>query len=116
VSDDVDVVTIVVGQERSAQEPVVDPAVQDWSTDEVCAAAVDRARDALREEVDDSLVGDWLGLVAEGPLVVSHYFAGNVAGYQGWRWAVTVTRAPDSEVVTIDETALLPDEIGRAHV
>src|SRR6202021_498358 len=29
-------------------------------------------------------------------------------GYTGWRWAVTVTRAPRSKVVTVDESVLLP--------
>lgn len=103
---DEELVTVVVGEftEAAAQE-----APEDWPLDPVCAAAVDAARQALLEEADEAQVGEHLAAVAEGPLVVTHYFAGHVAGYTGWQWAVTVTRAPDSEDVTIDETALLPD-------
>ncbi len=75
----------------------------------MCAAAVDVARSALLEEAEPALVGEPVGQVADGPLVVTHYFAGFVPGYTGWQWAVTVSRAPDSEHVTVDETALLPD-------
>ena len=31
---------------------------QTWDVDEVCAAAVDRARDALLEEADAALIGE----------------------------------------------------------
>ena len=99
--------TILVGEVTEVEVP--EQAVQDWPLDEVCAAAVDVARQALLAEAEESQVGDHLKAVAEGPLVVTHYFAGNVAGYTGWRWAVTVTRAPDTDQVTVDETALLPD-------
>jgi hypothetical protein len=105
VSDD-EVMTVVIGEHR----PQGQPSEPEWSADDICAAAVDTAREALLEEVEPPLVGDHLGFIAEGPVVVTHYFAGHVPGYTGWRWAVTVTRAPDTEVVTIDETALLPDE------
>lgn len=101
-----DLVTLVVGEQTAEQPPA--PAT-DWPLDEVCAAAVDLARQALLDEVDAAQVGEPLGPLAEGPLVVTHYFAGNVPGYAGWQWAVTVTRAPGSDQVTVDETALLPD-------
>jgi hypothetical protein len=39
---------------------------------------------------------------------VTHYFACLDRGYAGWRWAVTVARAPRSKVITVDETELLP--------
>jgi hypothetical protein len=67
------------------------------------------ARQALLAEVPEGQIGQPIGAIAEGPLVVTHYFAGLVPGYTGWRWAVTLTRAPDSEHVTVHETALLPD-------
>ena len=102
-----DLVTVVVG-EGHAEVPVI-AELQTWDVDEICAAAVDRARDALLEEADAALIGEHTGLVADGPLVVTHYFEGHVPGYVGWRWAVTVTRAPDADTVTVDETALLPD-------
>ncbi|MDH6464947.1 hypothetical protein M2302_005148 [Micromonospora sp. A200] len=75
--------------------------------DQVCAAAVDVARDAITE-VEPSDVGDHLRAVAEGDRVVTHYFECRLAGYRGWRWAVTVTRVPRSKHVTICETVLLP--------
>ncbi|MEU5786206.1 DUF3027 domain-containing protein [Micromonospora purpureochromogenes] len=76
--------------------------------DQVCAAAVDVARDAITE-VEPSDVGDHLRAVAEGDRVVTHYFECRLAGYRGWRWAVTVTRVPRSKHVTVCETVLLPD-------
>lgn len=106
MSENEDVATIVVGRERQAAPVTHQP---DWPLDGVCAAAVDVAREALHEEVESTQVGDHLGMIAEGPLVVTHYFASDVPGYRGWRWAVTLTRAPDGEKVTVDETALIPD-------
>ncbi|GHJ17897.1 hypothetical protein TPA0908_58920 [Micromonospora sp. AKA38] len=75
--------------------------------DQVCAAAVEVARDAITE-VEPTDVGDHLQAVAEGDRVVTHYFDCRMAGYRGWRWAVTVTRVPRSRHVTICETVLLP--------
>ncbi|GAB3217225.1 hypothetical protein GCM10027452_39920 [Micromonospora halotolerans] len=75
--------------------------------DQVCAAAVDVARAAITE-VDPADVGDHLQAVAEGDRLVTHYFECRLAGYRGWRWAVTVTRVPRSRTVTICETVLLP--------
>ncbi|MEV0809874.1 DUF3027 domain-containing protein [Micromonospora sp. NPDC050200] len=75
--------------------------------DQVCAVAVDVARDAITE-VEPSDVGDHLRAVAEGDRVVTHYFECLLAGYRGWRWAVTVTRVPRSRHVTVCETVLLP--------
>ena len=72
--------------------------------DQVCADAVDLAREAVIEEP----AGEHLAAVAEGERVVTHYFATGLPGYGGWRWAVTVARAPRSRRVTICETALLP--------
>jgi Protein of unknown function (DUF3027) len=42
--------------------------------------------------------------------VVTHYFECRRAGYHGWRWAVTVARAPRQKTVTVDEVVLLPSE------
>ncbi|HEX6499957.1 MAG TPA: DUF3027 domain-containing protein [Micromonosporaceae bacterium] len=72
--------------------------------DQVCASAVDVARAAIVDEP----VGDHLGVVAEGERLVTHYFDCALPGYRGWRWAVTVARAPRSRTVTVCETALLP--------
>ena len=39
---------------------------------------------------------------------MTHFFESHLAGYRGWRWAVTVTRVPRSRHVTVCETVLLP--------
>jgi len=72
--------------------------------DQACADAVDLARAAVTEDV----AGAHLDLVAEGERLVTHYFECKLPGYNGWRWAVTVARAPRSKTVTVCETVLLP--------
>jgi hypothetical protein len=74
--------------------------------DQVCAAAVDLARDAVTEDH----VGAHLSVVAEGERVVTHFFECTLPGYRGWRWAVTVARVSRSKHVTVSETVLLPGE------
>ncbi len=76
--------------------------------DPTCAAAVDAARQALVDEVQESRVGQHLEAIAEAPLVVTHLFECLDRAYVGWRWAVTTTRVADVEHVTIDEVVLLP--------
>lgn len=75
--------------------------------DAVCAEAVDVAREAVIE-VPPEQVGEHLGRVATDDRVVTHFFDCGLPGYRGWRWAVTVARAPRSRRVTVSETALLP--------
>jgi hypothetical protein len=75
--------------------------------DQVCADAVGVARGAITE-VDPSDVGEHIEVIAEGDRVVTHFFESHLAGYKGWRWAVTVTRVPRSRHVTVCETVLLP--------
>jgi len=77
--------------------------------DQVCADAVDLARQALVDSgVSREAVGDHLGVEAVGDRVVTHFFECADQGYAGWRWAVTVARAPRSKTVTVDESVLLP--------
>src|SRR5207245_8970148 len=40
--------------------------------------------------------------------IVTHLFESGDPAYADWRWAVTVTRAPRSKIVTVSETVLLP--------
>lgn len=101
------VVTVVVGDGPTDVTPAEQATT--WQVDEVCANAVDVARAALLEQTSPANVGEHCGLVSEGPAVVTHFFVGFVPGYVGWRWAVTVARAPDAAVATVDEVALLPD-------
>lgn len=76
--------------------------------DAVVAAAVDAARDALLAEVPAGDVGEHLGVEAEDTRVATHLFACERAGYRGWRWAVTLTRASRAKRVTVAEVVLLP--------
>ena len=76
--------------------------------DQACAEAVDLARDAVVAIVGADSVGGHLGLQVEGERIVTHLFACTDQAYAGWRWAVTVARAPRSKLVTVDETVLLP--------
>ena len=78
--------------------------------DQVCAEAVDLARQALIDDVGISprLVGEYLGAEAAGDRVVIQFFESLDPAYAGWRWAVTLARAPRSKTVTVDESVLLP--------
>jgi Protein of unknown function (DUF3027) len=78
--------------------------------DQACADAVDLARQSLTEGdgVNPGAVGEHQGVESIGDRVVTHYFACADRAYTGWRWAVTVTRAPRSKLVTVDESVLLP--------
>lgn len=78
--------------------------------DAACAEAVELARDAALEMAGKDELGPHLGCVADGERVVTHYFANQNAAYQGWRWAVTVARAPRQKHVTVDEVVLLPGD------
>ncbi len=80
--------------------------------DQICADAFDLARRSLLEDarVTADTVGDYLGAEATADRVVTHFFDCTDPGYTGWRWAVTVTRAPRSKVVTVDESVLLPGD------
>ncbi len=53
-------------------------------------------------------VGDHLGVQAEAERIVTHLFDCADPAYAGWRWAVTVVRAPRAKAVTVSETVLLP--------
>jgi hypothetical protein len=78
--------------------------------DAVLTAAVDVARAALLEAVPADEVGEHCGAVTEADRVTTHWFAAERRGYVGWRWAVTLTRAPRHKVATVNEIVLLPGE------
>lgn len=80
--------------------------------DQVCADAVDVARKALVDEagVSQDAIGEHLGAEPVADRVVMHLFRCTDRAYAGWRWAVTVTRAPRSKLVTVDESVLLPGQ------
>ncbi|MBI2246156.1 MAG: DUF3027 domain-containing protein [Nocardioides sp.] len=76
--------------------------------DAATVAAVDLARSALAQQAGAADVGDHLGHLVEGERVVTHLFACERPGYVGWRWSVTVARAPRQKQVTVDEVVLVP--------
>ena len=76
--------------------------------DQACAEAVDLARAAVTDVVGAGLVGEHLEAQAEGERIVTHLFACEDPAYSGWRWAVTVVRAPRAKAVTVSEIVLLP--------
>jgi hypothetical protein len=76
--------------------------------DQACAEAVDLARAAVTEVVGGDRVGEHAEAHAEGERMVTHLFACQDPAYSGWRWAVTVVRAPRAKAVTVSETVLLP--------
>ncbi len=78
--------------------------------DAVGAEAVQTARAALLDLVPAADIGEHLGPVAEADKVVTHLFACTKPGYRGWRWSVTVARAPRARTVSIDEVVLLPGD------
>jgi Protein of unknown function (DUF3027) len=86
-----------VSSARSSREP-----------DQACAEAVDLARAAVTEVVGTDGVGEHVEAHAEGERMVTHLFTCQDPAYSGWRWAVTVVRAPRAKAVTVSETVLLP--------
>jgi hypothetical protein len=96
-------------QEDRAVTVATAPTAEPEATqgDPACVAAVDVAR-AAAVEVAGPAVGDHLGVEVDEAHVVTHSFATTEKAYTGWRWAVTVARAEDSDKVTVDEVVLLP--------
>ena len=78
--------------------------------DSVLAKAVDLAREVVLEVAEPAEVGDHLGAHPEGERVVTHHFACARAGYPGWYWSVTLTRAKRGKELTVNEVVLLPGD------
>jgi hypothetical protein len=76
--------------------------------DQACVEAVDLARQAAVDDAGAGNVGEHVGVEVEGERIVTHLFESLDPAYVGWRWAVTVTRASRSRVVTVSESLLLP--------
>jgi hypothetical protein len=84
---------------RASRKPKADTAL---------AAEVDYARSQLVGAVGADEVGDHLGYVADDERVLTHWFGTTHPGYVGWRWGVTIARAPRQKVPTANEIVLLP--------
>ncbi len=76
--------------------------------DAALVAAVEEARAAADSVGGANEVGAHEGHQVEGERVVTHVFASTRAGYRGWQWSVTLTRAPRQKQATVDEVLLLP--------
>lgn len=75
----------------------------------MCAAAIDIAREAAAQDAGDpGLIGEHLGVEAEGERLALHRFASTAPAYRGWHWAVVVSRAARAKVATVAEVTLLP--------
>lgn len=72
------------------------------------ATEVALARAAAEEDAPSGAVGDHLDAQAGEERLVTHYFACLDPAYVGWRWAVTLARAPRAKNATVDEVVLLP--------
>ncbi|MCO1339307.1 hypothetical protein BJH93_10445 [Kocuria polaris] len=78
--------------------------------DDVLAADVASAREALARQVPDGQIGEHLGASAEGDRLVLHRFAAKMRGYAGWHWYVTLARGPRVKVATVCDSGLLPGQ------
>lgn len=72
--------------------------------------AVGTAREGLFGVAAAGSVGEHVGAVSVGERLVTHHFECLLRGYVGWRWEVTVARAPRSKRITLCETHLAPAE------
>jgi hypothetical protein len=82
--------------------------VIDIKLDAALAGAIVLAHEAAITEAGSDLVGEHLEVFMEGDRVATHLFGCTSPAYVGWRWAVTVTRAPRSKLVTVNDVVLLP--------
>jgi hypothetical protein len=73
----------------------------------VIAAAIEIAREAALDVAGAEDVGEHEGVRSEGHRLATHYFRSNAPGYRGWRWAVTMARAPRAKAATVCEVSLL---------
>jgi hypothetical protein len=97
-----------MGENPLVTTPPSTTAVVPAAADAVLAGAVDIARAAAEETAAPAQVGEHLGADAEGDRLVTHRFACLDPAYQGWHWAVTVTRVPRGRSVTVCDSVLLP--------
>ncbi|MDJ0350692.1 DUF3027 domain-containing protein [Cryobacterium sp. PH29-G1] len=79
-------------------------------TDATLLAAVDLARTALLEITSDDTIGDVIGHIDEGDLVVSLLFDCLMTGYPGWRWTVSLARVDENSEPKVLETELTPGD------
>lgn len=69
---------------------------------------MDTARFALSDIAADSEVGKHIGVTGLSANVATHRFEARVPGYSGWEWNVVAACATGSDVITVNEVALVP--------
>ncbi len=79
-----------------------------FKEDSVLRDAQTLAHDAVTDDVGTVVVGGYVGFSMDGERIGTHTFACTDPAYVGWRWAVTVARAPRAKVATVCEIVLLP--------
>ncbi|WP_240607175.1 DUF3027 domain-containing protein [Cryobacterium aureum] len=79
-------------------------------TDATLLAAVELARAALLEITTDDTIGEVIGHIDEGDLVVSLLFDCLMTGYPGWRWTVSLARVDENSEPKVLETELTPGD------
>jgi hypothetical protein len=72
--------------------------------------AGDLARSALHEVTEAATVGDIVGHEFDESGAVTLFFACNLPGYPGWRWAASLAKVAKDAPVTVLEVELLPGE------
>jgi hypothetical protein len=93
----------------SARRMVVNDTLRRMTkSDSALLDAVDIARQAAEQDAGADLVGEYIGAVLEDERVALHTFECRNPAYQGWQWAVVLTRAPRAKQVTVNEVVLLP--------
>ncbi|WP_374968149.1 DUF3027 domain-containing protein [Terrabacter sp. BE26] len=77
-------------------------------SDAVLLSAADLARSILEEVAEPGTIGAHLGMELLEERLGMHWFECTSPGYRGWKWGVSVARAPRAKVATVCETNLLP--------
>lgn len=84
--------------------------VLDTKGDRTLLDAVELAQDAVIQIAEPGTVGEHEEAVMDGERLATHYFGCTSPAYRGWRWSVSVARAPRQKYATVCETALVPGE------
>lgn len=84
--------------------------VLDIKADRTLLDAVELARAAATEIAEPGTVGEHEQAAMEADRLATHYFACTSPAYRGWRWSVSVARAPRQKYATVCETTLVPGD------
>lgn len=79
-------------------------------SDAVLEGAAEAARAALLEATHGEGVGEHQGFTIDAERLGTHWFEATLPGYAGWRWGVSVARAPRAKTATVCESQLLPSD------